>query len=275
MPDGIDPKLICEECASELILVAKCKSATETLSQLKESNEPKYSNDSLPVNVQIISGQTENIDEMFEEDQLITEDNIVMTLDDNETSAGTVAAPPLNSTVKNEHVEYITDTTALEDDFDYVIIDENVVSLPPMNQRQSIDEDSLIEEIDDNVTVVTEYLNDADELTDSGQGNLDDDDSGGAGGSGSGGISSAEIDGNDVTDDLDGVIRSQLNRAKRRKVEFGSLKASSKININYSCNLCGAGFAQFTNLTRHLETHSKMVPGEMLTCASCKETFTE
>lgn len=278
MPDGIDPKLICEECASELILVAKfhekCKSATETLSQLKESNEPKCHNDSLPANVQIISGQTENIDEMFEEDQLIDDDNVVMALHDNTTSAETVTASPLNTTVKHEQVEYITDTTALEDDFDYVIIDENVVSLPPI-YRQSIDEDSLIEEIDDNVTVVTEYLNDADELTDSGQGNLDDDDSGGAGGSNSGGISSAEIDVNDVTDDLDGVIRNQLNRAKRRKVEFGGLKASSKININYSCNLCGAGFAQFTNLTRHLETHSKMVPGEMLTCASCKETFTE
>lgn len=284
-PDGIDPKLICEECASELILVAKfhekCKSATETLCQLKETSETKYTitaatvdDDSLPDNVQIIGAQCEKIEQIYVNEPQLDDDNIVLTLGHNAVTAAAAAASPPPGAVKDEQIEYITDTGAFpEEDFDYVIIDENVVQLPVINRSQSIDEDSLIEEIDDNVTVITEYLHtDADELTDSGQGNLDDDDSGGGGG---GSVSGAEIDAADAADDLDGVIRNQVNRAKRRKVEFGSAKASSRININYSCNLCGAGFAQFTNLTRHLETHTKMVPGEMLTCTTCKQTFNE
>lgn len=226
-PEDVDPKLICEDCANELVMVAKfhqkCKTATDMLLHLKVTAESKPS--SATFAVEIIDDNT------LKPDQIIVEEHEEEQADSFEEKQECVKA--------ENH----------DDDYEYVIFDENT-SL----RRERVDtitaataNDSFIEEADD-LFVVAEYLNsDSEELTDANKNDVDEDD----------------------------PLHDQLHRAKRRRIEFGSPKTTAKININHCCKICGAGFAQLSNLTRHLATHTNMAPDDVLACGTCNQTFEE
>lgn len=66
------------------------------------------------------------------------------------------------------------------------------------------------------------------------------------------------------------IAKRKSNVVTRKKVK------SAQTDFN-RCNVCGAGFAQLKNLTRHLQTHSDADINELnrFACTTCDELFTE
>lgn len=224
--------MICEECASELILVTKfhekCKLATEALQRLKDGSDLK-NDEEVSLSVEIMdtaSPKNEPKD---------------VSLIDGDRNAYTEAIKAEN----DEHVEYITAEAYTEENYEYVIIDENAVG-------------DGIAEADENFTVVTEYIN-AEETDDT---NND-------------GDMAASEPADDCFVNNSDIIQDQLHRARKKKVGFGSPNSTSKININHSCKICGAGFAQLLNLNRHMQTHAITSVDNVFTCGTCRSSFTE
>lgn len=247
-----DPKLICEECASELILVTKfhekCKLATEALQRLKDGNDVR--------NPEEVSLSVEIVDNTSPES---------VHKDVNSIDSDTNAHPIMTKTEIEENVEYITADAYAEENYEYVIIDENVVrlsdGLSDLSPKVNDDDGDTIEDADDNFTVVTEYIN-AEEMDDTNN-DVDIATSGTADDSFVGNV------------DIDASIQNQLHRARKKKIGFGSPKSSAKININHNCKICGAGFAQLPNLNRHMQTHAEASVDNVFTCGTCRSSFTE
>lgn len=137
-----------------------------------------------------------------------------------------------------------------DDDFEYVILDETAAlkrdDSVAGDETEANASDSIIEDVDD-LYVVAEYLNsdsETDAMTDRLEADADDPES-----------------------------YNQLQRARLRRVEFDSSTTAAKININHCCKICGAGFAQVSNLTRHLATHTNMAPDDVPACGVCNQTF--
>lgn len=188
--------------------------------------------------------------------------------DVNSIDSDTNAYPEITKTEIDENVEYITADSYAEENYEYVIIDENVVGLSeglselsPKANEDDGDTGDTMEDADDNFTVVTEYIN-AEEMDDT---NNDVD------------VATSETaDDNFVENvDIDASIQNQLHRARKKKIGFGSPNSSAKININHSCKICGAGFAQLPNLNRHMQTHADASVDNVFTCGTCRSSFTE
>lgn len=54
--------------------------------------------------------------------------------------------------------------------------------------------------------------------------------------------------------------RKPLNSSRKvKKIEETEIGPSTKSIIKYHCKICGAGFAQTNNYTKHLQTHNEYV----------------
>lgn len=205
--DDDNPKLICEDCVRELAMVAKfhdkCQRATDSLDQLREEYETRNTRNVM-LNVEIIDSATMKAEEGTG-GHLLTETDLN---DDDESDM--------------DAVEYITEQFPQEG-FDYVVIDDSPVDMGSFDGTPN--DDCLIEETDDDLAVATEYF--CPETED----NADDSQL----------IPKIEEVVDDIPEDLEGIIRTQIERARRRKIEFGSPSSNSKMNINHFCKMCGAG----------------------------------
>lgn len=65
--------------------------------------------------------------------------------------------------------------------------------------------------------------------------------------------------------------------AKRKSTVIKGDTIKTVQTVMNRCNVCGAGFAQLKNLTRHLQTHSDADINELnrFACTTCDELFTE
>lgn len=51
--------------------------------------------------------------------------------------------------------------------------------------------------------------------------------------------------------------KTQTSKSKHKHIEEIENKLETKMTINHHCKLCGAGFAQINNFTKHLQTHNE------------------
>lgn len=237
--DDNNPKFICEDCVYELALVAKfhekCRLATDALERIRTKSESKQMSDVM-LNVEIIDSATMKAEES--------------------TGGHLLAETGLSDGQSDiDGVEYIAEPYPQEG-FDYVIIDDNPVEMESLDDAPN--DDGIIEETEDDMAVVTEYYCPESEEN----------------GNDTSVVSKVETV-EEISEEVEGIIRTQIERAKRRKIEFGSPSTTTKMNINHFCKMCGAGFAQLTNLTRHLRMHGDNLSGDIITCGNCGKHFTE
>lgn len=135
-----------------------------------------------------------------------------------------------------------------DENYDYMLFDEtdayrrNDVAVGA--SATTTDDNNIIEEVDE-MYVMAEYLNsDTEEL----------------------------VNNNRQMSEGESEQQMQSDRTKQHH-RIGSPKYAAKVNINHCCKICGAGFAQLSNLTRHLTTHTNPAPDDVVACGKCNMTF--
>lgn len=219
----------------------KCKQATDVLERLKVAPETRQAPAAFAV-------------EILDGNSLKTEQN---TMD--ETGESCITSGDETERTK---VSYIKDEATEEEDYEYVIIEgndtlhrEEVSSVDASSAARIAAASADAGNMEEDMFVVAEYLNsDSEELIDAKGQSMSVDDAGEA---------------------SDSEAHIHTHQIKPKRLDMGSPKTAAKINIRHCCKICGAGFAQLDNLTRHLATHTNTAPDDIVACDMCNQTFEE